>query len=264
MGSGEDIRLRQARAVVEAAEEHDRALCGPDEARAVAELDALLPDLRRAVEIARDDPALIGRLAGAVHRYGYHRQLPEVLAWGLYAAGSGCAAALAAAATCAWYRGDLAGARELLASAPADPAVHEVLGALALVAGDTGTALANFRAMAVLATDDAVRASGLAAQALVLARSAHPDEAVTTGGSAWEIAEGTGNPSARAAARHALGEALGDRDPLRALALLDEAADLARSVSNRLVLDAVTSAAAAIRSGAAREQRRIGPSDAST
>jgi hypothetical protein len=240
-----ELRRRHAEAVVAAAEELDRALRGPREAEAAHDLDALLPDLRQAVETAREDPVLHGRLAAALYRYGYHGQRYEVLAWGH---GATTAGARAAAATHAWGRGDLAAARELLAAAPPDPAVHEVLGDIALVACEGDAALEHYRAMTALASDRAVRASGLACQALVLAWTDRPDEAVAAGEAAVDVADPTGNPSARSVARYALGEALGDLDPDRATALLDEAAQLARSVDNRLFTGAATAAAVAIRS----------------
>ncbi|WP_211277812.1 hypothetical protein, partial [Couchioplanes caeruleus] len=218
-----------------AAAELDRRLRGPDEARAVRDLDALLPDLRLAVTVAAGD--LRGRLAAALYRYGYHCQRYEVLAWGYAAAASGRPGALAAAATHAWGRGDLDTARRLLASARPDPAVHEVLGDIALVDCDAEAARGHYRRMARLASDGAVRASGLAAEAMVLAWSGDP-----------QAADATGNPTGMAVARYGLGEALADVDPDRALALLDEATSLARGVDNRLFGAAAASAASAVRS----------------
>ena len=242
------LRRRHAEAVVAAAEVLDLALRGPDEAAAAHDLDALLPDLRQAAETARDDPALLGRLAAALYRYGYHGQRYEVLAWGYAATAGKSAGALAAAATHAWGRGDLAAARDLLAAAPPDPAVHEVLGDIALVACDGAAALTHYRAMAALATDGAVRSSGLACEALVLAWTGSPEQGVAMGEAAVDVADLTGNPTARSVTRYALGEALGDLDPQRAVALLDEAAALARSVDNRLFTGASSAAAVAIRS----------------
>jgi predicted ATPase len=246
-GAGE-LHRRHAEAVVAATEVLDLALRGPREAEAARDLDALLPDLRQAVETARDDPALIARLASALYRYGYHGQRYEVLAWGYAATSAGSAGALAAAATHAWGRGDLTAARELLAAAPPHPAASEVLGDIALVSCDGEAALTHYRAMTALAADGAVRASGLACEALVLAWTDQPEQAVALGAAAVDVADLTGNPTARAVARYALGEALGDLDPPRAVALLDEAAALARSVDSRLFVGASMAAAVAIRS----------------
>ncbi|MFI7547091.1 AfsR/SARP family transcriptional regulator [Actinoplanes sp. NPDC049599] len=246
--AADDLRRRHAEAVVAVAEALDLALRGPAEAEAARDLDALLPDLRQAVETARDEPALIGRLASALYRYGYHGQRYEVLAWGYAATGGKSAGALAAAATHAWGNGDLGAARDLLAAAPPDPAVHEVLGDIALVRCEGDAALSHYRAMTTLATDGAVRASGLAGEALALAWTDRAEQAVAVGEAALDVADLTGNPTGRAIARYALGEALGDLDPRRALDLLDEAAELARGVDNRLFVGASTAAAVAIRS----------------
>jgi predicted ATPase len=245
---GGELHRRHAEAVTATTEELDRALRGPHEEQAGRDLDALLPDLRQAVGTPGVDPALLARLAAALYRYGYHGQRYEVLAWGYAATATGSAGALATAASHAWGRGDLSAARALLAAAPPDPAAQEVLGDIAMVACEGDTALAHYRAMTALATDGAVRASGLAGEALVLAWTDRVAEAVAVGEAAVDVADLTGNPTGRAIARYALGEALGDLDPPRALALLDEAATLARSVDNRLYANASTAAAVAIRS----------------
>jgi hypothetical protein len=123
-----------------------------------------------------------------------------------------------------------------------------VLGDIALVCCDGAAALTHYRAMTTLATDPAVRASGLACEALVLAWTDEPEQAVALAEAAVDVADLTGNPTARAIARYVLGEALGDLDPPRAVALLDESAALARSVDSRLFVGASTAAAVAIRS----------------
>ena len=241
-----EIRDRHAAAVVAAADDIDRRLRGPDEALAVRDMDALLPDLRQAATVARGD--LLGRLAAAVYRYGYHCQRYEALAWGYAGACAEHPAALAAAATHAWGHGGLETARALLESARPHPSVHEVLGDIALVACDGDAALRHYRESARLAGDAAVRAAGLAGQAMVLAWISRPGEAAELGRTAVAVADACGNPTARAAARYGLGEALGDVDPERAVSLLDEAAALARDVDNRLFEAAASSAAGAIRS----------------
>jgi hypothetical protein len=205
------------------------------------------------------------RLAAAMYRFGYHCQQYEVLAWGHGAARLSTKhhrlpVALGAAATHAWGRGDLAAARRLadravLAApdrqAPGTHAAHEVLGDVALVSGDAATALTHYRAMVAAgrrAGSGAIEADGLSGVALVLAWSGDVAEGQQVGGSAVELAEASGNPSARAFAAYCLGETLGDTDPPRALALLSDAATLSRSVRNRLFEGAAATAAVAIRS----------------
>jgi hypothetical protein len=65
---------------------------------------------------------------------------------------------------------------------------------------------------------------------------------------AVDLASASGNPSAQAEAWYALGEALGDLDPARALDLLARAAARAAEVDDRLFRGAAETAAAAIRS----------------
>ncbi len=251
---------RHAAAMVAAAEDLDRRMHGPDQAAAVREIDALLPDLRRARKSG--DPDVLVRLAAAMHRYGYHCQHYEVLAWGYDAvpvvAHPRLPLALAAAATYAWGRGDLGVARELgdralrAAGAPAGThGAHEVLGDVALVGCDAPVALRHYRALTaagVAAGNLAVQASGLVGEALVLAWSGDSEPAVRCAESAVDIALAAANTSAQAEARYGLGEVLGDLDPPRALAELAAAAELAATVDDRLFGGAAETAAAAIRS----------------
>lgn len=236
----EALFRRHAQVMLAAAREHDRSMRGRLQAAAVREFDALLPDLRLAVVRGGNG----AELAAAMYRYGYRCQQYEVLAWGRAATAQ--PDALAAAATHAWGRGDLASARELAASASApSDAIHEVLGDVALVLCDPDEALVHYRAMG---TEPVHRVSGLVGEALVLAWSGQVPEAVAAASSAVDLAETTGNPGARAEALYGLGEALGDSDPGRALTLLTEAAKLAATVDDRLFLGAAETAAVAIRS----------------
>ncbi|MEU4427353.1 hypothetical protein AB0F81_42580 [Actinoplanes sp. NPDC024001] len=236
---------RHAAAMAAAAEELDQRMRGPDQAAAVREIDALLPDLRLA--FARGSAEVRVRLAAAMYRYGYHCQQYEVLAWGRSAIdGPAHPDALAAAATYAWGRGDLDEARKLAGAAdpPGAPA-HEVLGDVALIACEAEAAIAHYRAMG---GEPVARVSGLVGEALVRVWSGQAAEAAELAGAAMDLADASGNPSARAEARYGLGEALADTDPPRALALLDEAAELAGSVDDRLFHAAAGTAAVAVRS----------------
>jgi tetratricopeptide (TPR) repeat protein len=251
-GDAEATRRRHALAMAAAAEELDLRLLGPDQAAAVREIDDLLPDLRQAV--AFGEPGVVTRLATAMYRYGYRRQSYEVLAWGSLAPAPRPPVALAAGATHAWGRGDLDGAQRLaeeaLAADPDAAVAHEVLGDVALVACDAAGAAAHYRAMAGIGRDarlPTVETSGLVGEALVLAWSGSPAEARRLAESAVEIADASGNPSARAEARYGLGEALADAEPARALEMLDEAAALAAGVQDRLFEAASETAAVALR-----------------
>ncbi|MEV6489281.1 BTAD domain-containing putative transcriptional regulator, partial [Actinoplanes sp. NPDC051633] len=241
---------RHAAAIVAAAEEQEARMHGPEQIAGVRELDALLPDLRRAR--LSGDPDVLVRLAAATYRYGYHCQHYEVLAWGYDAVPvtgrPRLALALAAAATHAWGRGDLAAAQSL-ASRAADEGgetygAHEVLGDVALVNCDPA-AVGHYRAMAV-AGPLSVQASGMVGEALVMAYSGQFDQAVELASSALDRAVAAENPSALAEAHYGMGEALGDVDPPRALEHLATAARLAASVDDRLFTAASETAAAAI------------------
>jgi predicted ATPase len=245
---------RHAAAMVAAAEELDARMHGPDQIAAVREIDALLPDLRRAR--LSGDPDVLVRLAAATYRYGYHCQHYEVLAWGHDAAAVAdhprLPLALAAAASHAWGRGDLAAARSLGGRAVSFPADthggHEVLGDVALVTCDAAAAIRHYRALAEVATSGASQVSGMVGEALVHAYSGHDGEAVRVASAALEIAEAAGNPSGLAEAHYGLGEALGDVDPPRALEHLAAAVRVARSADDRLFTAASETAAAAIAS----------------
>jgi predicted ATPase len=261
------LQRRHARAVVAAAEAEDLRMFGPEEAAAVAALTALLPDQRRAREfaLAAGDSDLLVRLAAAQYRYGYLGQRYEVLAWGhdvtrLPGTHPRLPAALAAAATHAWGRSDLAAACALADRAvraigdstdPGVQAAHEVRGDVALVTGDAGTALGHYRAIAEAGRrtgHPAIEVSGESSAALVLAWTGEPGAAQRAARSGVDLAERSGNPTARAFAAYSLGETLGDTDPEQALALLADAARLSRTVGNRLFEAAAGTAAVAIRS----------------
>jgi predicted ATPase/DNA-binding SARP family transcriptional activator len=268
------LEARHCAAVTRAARERARALSGFDEARAVAALHQLVPDLQAAVSRAeerRDVVALCG-LAAAVHRYAYHSQRYELLAAGeraaeLLDAGARVATpappgqvavALAGAAALALARGDLAGAsyRAGQAVVAADgaalglAAAWEVRGDVALVVGRTTEAGAAYdRAIA------AAREAGLPAEevdawtGLALVHAYAGDYAAGTAAAreAERIAGPLGNPSASAWARYASGELEADRDPVTALSSFDAAAELGAAVDNHLVTGMAATAAAAVR-----------------
>ncbi|GAA0453407.1 SARP family transcriptional regulator [Paractinoplanes deccanensis] len=235
---------RHATEMAAAARRLDRRLRGQDQAAAVREIDALLPELRLA--FARGDRRTRAELAAAMYRYGYRCQQYEVLAWGHAAVESGMSDALAAAATHAWGRGNLAEAQALASRVePLGAAAHEVLGDVALVQCDPETARRHYRAMD---GEPVHRVSGLVGEALVAAWSGDVAAAEALATAALDLATSTGNPSARAEALYGLGEALGDTDPPRALDLLTEAAALAATVDDRLFRGAAETAAVAIRS----------------
>jgi tetratricopeptide (TPR) repeat protein len=154
------------------------------------------------------------------------------------------AAAVGAAARGAWNRGDFARARSIAAAAggrvpgrgtgriayPAD-----VLADVALYEGDAGAALRHYRAEVRRARhdDDPIRLVWtLYYVAVCHAVLRAPEQGQPAAEEAVRVAEPTANPTARSMARYALGLVLKKSDPDQALALFDEAGELAASVRN--------------------------------
>ena len=154
------------------------------------------------------------------------------------------AAAVGAAARGAWARGDFARARRLADRAdgripprgtarisyPAD-----VVADVDLYEGDIDSALRHWEAEVVAArgNDDPIRLVWtLYYVAVCHAVRREPRFGVAAARESVQVADGTGNPTARSMARYALGLVGKKADPERALALFDEAAGLAAQVHN--------------------------------
>ena len=233
----------------------ERAAAGMHSADERAWVELTLPDydnLRAAFERAMADGdidlalRLVTSLAELAHlRVGY-----ESAGWAertLYLANPDhplFPAAVGLAARGAWNRGDFTRARSLAKMAEgrvpgrgtgrvAHPA--DVLADLALYEGDADAALAHY--------DDEVARSRRDADPIRLvwtlfyvaichAVLRNPDNGLPAAQEAVRVAENTANPTARSMARYALGLVLKKSEPDRALALFDEAADLAASVQN--------------------------------
>jgi len=154
------------------------------------------------------------------------------------------AAAVGAAARGAWARGDFARARRLADRADgripprgtariAYPA--DVVADVDLYEGDINSALRHWEAEVVAArgNDDPIRLVWtLYYVAVCHAVRREPRFGVAPARESVQVADGTGNPTARSMARYALGLVGKKADPERALALFDEAAGLAAQVHN--------------------------------
>ncbi|MDZ4270106.1 MAG: AfsR/SARP family transcriptional regulator, partial [Mycobacterium sp.] len=144
----------------------------------------------------------------------------------------------------AWNRGEFSRATSLAALArgripgrgagrvayPAD-----VLADVALYEGDPVAALAHYQGAVDAARSDAdpIRLVwALFYVAICQAALRTPEAGVPAAEESMAVAEATGNPTARSMARYALGLVLKKSDPDRALALFDEAAELAAGVQN--------------------------------
>jgi tetratricopeptide (TPR) repeat protein len=154
------------------------------------------------------------------------------------------AAAVGFAARGAWNRGDQAKARELASLASgrlpgrgngrvAYPG--DVLADVALYEGDSAAALAHYEAEMVRARrdDDPIRLVWtLFYVAICQAALRTPEAGLDAAQEAVHVADATANPTAQSMGRYALGLVLKKSEPDRALALFDEAAELAASVQN--------------------------------
>lgn len=253
--SGEELPVarRHAAWFTRFAGEVGAGLHGRDERRwverALPEHDNLRTAVGRALGDGDGDTAirLVTSVSELVHlRVGY-----ESAAWAvraLHLAGPAhplFPAAVGAAARGAWNRSDFAAARTLAARADgrrpargtdrvAYPA--DVLADVALYEGDAAAALRHYDAEVAQARadDDPVRLVWtLYYVAVCHAVLRRPERGLGAAAESVEVADATGNPTARAMARYALGLVLKKSEPGRALALLDESAELAGSVHNR-------------------------------
>jgi predicted ATPase/DNA-binding SARP family transcriptional activator len=234
------------------AEQGARAMQGADEQSWV---ERILPDfdnLRAAFEraVADRDADLALRLVTSLPELAHLRVGYESAGWAertLHMADPGhplFAAAAGAAARGAWNRGEFAHARALAAAAggripgrgtgrPAHPG--DVLADVALYEGQAGAALRHYSAEVERARrdDEPIRLVWtLYYVAVCHAVRRTPEEGLRAAEEAVRVAEPTANPTARSMARYALGLVLKKSDPDRALALFDDAGELAASVRN--------------------------------
>lgn len=268
-GEAEQVARAHAAAMVDLAEQAAVALSTRDEGEWIARLDAELDNFRAAHRwaLAAGDADLALRLTAALHRYGYWRLRRELFEWAEAAVSTPAAAghpalprACAAAGVAAWMRGDLDAAAAhartgLAAAAGADPAgealLWEVAGDVATFQGRVDDAVANFAQatrLAEQAGDTQTAAFNLAGQALARAYGGDTRAAVMLATAAHDRAARSGNPTALAWGLYARGEALGADEPQRALALLDDARQLAESVGNEFVIGVAEVGAASLRS----------------
>ena len=251
-GIYDDCASRHARYYTELAQ---RAAAGMHSADERAWVERMLPDydnLRVAFEHAMADSdvdtalALVTSLPEFVHlRIGYEssgwaERLVEVTEpdHTLYVAAVGFAA------RGAWNRGDFARAEALATLArgrfpgrgngrvayPGD-----VLADVALYKGDAAAALAHYDGEVARARrdDDPIRLVWtLFYVSICHAALRNPEDGMDAAEESLRVAEETANPTARSMARYALGLVLKKSEPDRALALFDEAAELAASVQN--------------------------------
>ncbi|HEX6357934.1 BTAD domain-containing putative transcriptional regulator [Actinophytocola sp.] len=265
-GQLDAARRRHAAYCLAVAEASAAGLVGPDEARWADRISGLLDDLRGAHSWAlTTDPAMAVRLSAALLRYTSAHGPSEVYGWADRAAaavpdgpGPHLAATLAVAAAGAARRGDLTGANELvkraLRAVPGqdDPARRHALWVLARVASFQGrfdeaaTLYMTVAQFAERVGDQYSVAYVTASSALQYAYQGRTARAMLLAQRAHRLATATGNPTAIAWSDYALGVALQDRDPDRAVATLEQAREIGRSGGNTYLPGVALSVAAAI------------------
>jgi hypothetical protein len=167
--------------------------------------------------------------------------------------------AVGVAARGAWNRGDFALARRLAERAgdrvppPGTARIAypgDVVADVALYEGDVEVALRHYEGEARRARADGDRIRlvwTLYYVAVCQAAHREPERGVPAALQSLEVAEATANPTAQSMARYALGLVLKKSEPDRALALFDEAAELATAVRNLWWQGIATMEAAATR-----------------
>jgi predicted ATPase/DNA-binding SARP family transcriptional activator len=251
-GIGDQLAMAHASYFTELAQQAAAGMHTEDERHWV---ERMLPDydnLRAAFEQAMDagDIDLALRLVTSLSEFVHLRIGFEASGWAeralhivepdhpLFAAATGFAA------RGAWNRADQACARELATRAQgllpargngrvAYPG--DVLADVALYEGDAAFALRHYEQEMARARrdDDPIRLVWtLFYVAICQAALRTPEAGLAAAQEALEVADTTANPTAQSMGRYALGLVLKKSDPDRALALFDEAAELAASVQN--------------------------------
>ncbi|MCD9625682.1 AfsR/SARP family transcriptional regulator [Rhabdothermincola salaria] len=243
------LSLRHANRVAERAETANRVLRTALDDTPIADVRALVPDLRQAMTAALSsgDADLAVRLVVAVRDAAMHAMLPELMAWGEPAGELGDAVAhpLAAdafsiAALAAWKAGDLDAMRRLLQRAgetlarggERDRYEHQgALGTEALAHGALDDAVAPLRRALECpeAVDDVLRQAEGGATLVICEAYAHRAEACTHAERLLtDVAPRAGAVPA-SWCWYAAGECLLDAEPMVARGHLQRAVELARA-----------------------------------
>ena len=245
-GRADGLARRHAEYVAALAGAADQGLRSAVEAEAAVRLEGLTDDLRAAHRWARSAaPALAVRLSGALHLFAQSRLRDEPLAWAVALVDDlgdqpGSGVVLASAAQRSVNAGDLRRAQTLAErgaslTGSAGEALYalEVLADVHLYAGRLERSAEAARRMLAAAEEIGDGHAAVSARtnlALAAAYGGRFEEAEAVLGGSWEAPAA---PSDQGWLAYAEGEVVLDRDPVRALALLDRAVALADSVGNR-------------------------------
>jgi predicted ATPase/DNA-binding SARP family transcriptional activator len=272
LGEAGDVSRRHMEVLVDLVE---RATAPPMTDRDHAWLELSLDDVREAHRHARSTGALgtTVRLVAALYWFAQWRASGELLGWATDLVGvdgidthPASPRVHAVAAVAAWMRGDLEDAREhvdhaqRLGSGPNDPELtlaFAAAGDVALFEGRLDRAdevFAEQTRLARLADDIDSEVLGLSGAALTLAYRGETAEAIVQADEAARAAVEAGI-AARAFNRYVQGECRAEADPERAIVLLEEATELARSCDAAFIEDVahLTSVSIRGRQGAPRD-----------
>jgi predicted ATPase/DNA-binding SARP family transcriptional activator len=238
---------RHRAAMLALAARADAELTGPGETAIIADLERALPDLRaaHARAIADNDLATVAQLAGRLYRFAYAQARGDLLAWGGRLAESDAASiptderlrAIAASVPAeVWHnRIDEAVRRtHLYADRLHDPEVDpwsgitlaETLGDLHMMRGQLDRAVTVYeRGIELARCCDHVGLTAymLAGLSIVTTFIGDRPRAVLLAREAGELASTAGAPTAISLAAYALGEALAEDEPDRALEAFEAA-----------------------------------------
>ncbi|HEV2069922.1 MAG TPA: BTAD domain-containing putative transcriptional regulator [Acidimicrobiales bacterium] len=252
-GETESTRGAHARHFVVLAEAAEAGSRGPDEAEWVRRLRAEIDNLRAAHAWSREsgtaDFAL--RLSAALHRFASWQANDEVLSWAEAAVELPAArghpllpVVLGSAAVRRLHRGEMSIAAEYANRALTDCAGHddprralptEALAGASLLTGRLDEAFELYgeavRLWRLTGDDEAVVWT-LCGRAVSAAKNGHLSTAVGLTEEAWQVAAAAGSPTMKAHVLYSQGESLLEVDPLRALAPIERALELATSVDN--------------------------------
>jgi predicted ATPase/DNA-binding SARP family transcriptional activator len=257
LGHGREAEATWARhrtAVLALVARADAQLTGPHEAATIAELEDALPDLRaaQARAVADGDLSTVARLAGGLYRFAYAQARGDVLSWGGHLVDADTAdldpderlRAIAASVPAEVWHNDIDEAlrrarrcSDRLADAAGDPwcgiTLADTVAEVHLMRGELEQAATSYgRGVELARRCDHVGLTSYMLSGMSIATTFLGDRTKATliAEEAAELAQTAASPTAISLAAYALGEALAEDEPDRALAAFETAVVAASEV----------------------------------